>query len=225
MPARSSGSASGMSKLRSRLRTSSSSMDEASSSKEKEVQPLSNEAKALRDESKATSRQQLRHKQNALIHRAQERYRDNVLAEGHVLQAYARIAVKWFQKSTEGQTFDAKKVEKQIHHTLDVFSSFLKEWRMEYLMLPGTMPSLSPCISINAHVRSLRSMQRSSTWSVTSRCWAAYPTSTSLISFSRGTLVLHTNDASSKLLRLCCRRFSLAHNTEWFCRSSFGTTQ
>lgn len=101
------------------------------------MQPPSNDDRAVQDENKA-ARQLLQKKQNAIMNRAQERFGDEAQAKQKVLNAYAKLAVKWFQKTTEGQTFDAVKVEKQIQQTLEVFSNFLKEWHMDYLLLPGT---------------------------------------------------------------------------------------
>jgi hypothetical protein len=176
--------AGGVSKLRHRPRVS----QENNSNKEKEVQPTTDE-KALRDESKA-ARRLLQKKQDAIMSLAQERFGSE--AKQEVLNAYAKLAVKWFQKTTEGQTFDAKKVEKQIQQTLEVFSNFLKEWHMDYLLLPGTItiPAFALC---SLMLRSFRQnclapvadvfsfslvLQPSSMLSATSACWAASRTST-----------------------------------------------
>ena len=134
----SSSSSSSTSRLRhrSRVQENNNSGSSSSSNKEKEVQPTTDE-RALRDESKA-ARRLLQKKQDAIMTLAQERFGTEAQAKQEVLHAYAKLAVKWFQKTTEGQTFDAKKVEKQIQQTLEVFSNFLKEWRMDYLLLPGT---------------------------------------------------------------------------------------
>lgn len=132
----SSSSSSTNSRLRHRSRVQENNNNSASSSnKEKEVQPTTDE-RALRDESKA-ARRLLQKKQDAIMTLAQERFGTEAQAKQEVLHAYAKLAVKWFQKTTEGQTFDAKKVEKQIQQTLEVFSNFLKEWRMDYLLLPA----------------------------------------------------------------------------------------
>jgi hypothetical protein len=132
----SSSSSSSTSKLRHRSRVQENNNNSGSSSnKEKEVQPTTDE-RALRDESKA-ARRLLQKKQDAIMTLAQERFGTEAQAKQEVLHAYAKLAVKWFQKTTEGQTFDAKKVEKQIQQTLEVFSNFLKEWRMDYLLLPA----------------------------------------------------------------------------------------
>lgn len=132
----SSSSSSSTSKLRHRSRVQENNNNNSgSSNKEKEVQPTTDE-RALRDESKA-ARRLLQKKQDAIMTLAQERFGTEAQAKQEVLHAYAKLAVKWFQKTTEGQTFDAKKVEKQIQQTLEVFSNFLKEWRMDYLLLPA----------------------------------------------------------------------------------------
>jgi hypothetical protein len=129
----SSSTAGGVSKLRHRSRVQEN--NNSSSNKEKEVQPTTDE-RALRDESKA-ARRLLQKKQDAIMTLAQERFGNEAQAKQEVLHAYAKLAVKWFQKTAEGQTFDAKKVEKQIQQTLEVFSNFLKEWHMDYLLLPA----------------------------------------------------------------------------------------
>lgn len=133
----SSSSSSTGSKLRhrSRVQENNNSSSGGGSNKGKEVQPTTDE-NALRDESKA-ARRLLQKKQDAIMTLAQERFGSEAQAKQEVLHAYAKLAVKWFQKTTEGQTFDAKKVEKQIQQTLEVFSNFLKEWRMDYLLLPA----------------------------------------------------------------------------------------
>ena len=197
----SSSSSSSTSKLRhrSRVHENNNNNNSGSSNKEKEVQPTTDE-RALRDESKA-ARRLLQKKQDAIMTLAQERFGTEAQAKQEVLHAYAKLAVKWFQKTTEGQTFDDKKVEKQIQQTLEVFSNFLKEWRMDYLLLPGTALASSSLsffffalvafvlLSLSlfrvrcsgdevANVLLLFFLQPSSTSSVTSRCWARSRTST-----------------------------------------------
>jgi len=82
-------------------------------------------------------RRLLQKKQSTIMQRAQERLGRGE-AQQHVLLAYSKLAVKWFQKTTtENPSFDPQKVEGQIQQTLDVFNNFLKEWRMEYLLLPA----------------------------------------------------------------------------------------
>jgi len=91
-------------------------------------------------------RRLLQKKQSTIMQRAQERLGRGE-AQQHVLLAYSKLAVKWFQKTTtENPSFDPQKVEGQIQQTLDVFNNFLKEWRMEYLLLPGILLPLAPSL-------------------------------------------------------------------------------
>jgi len=82
----------------------------------------------------------LKNQQAVLLSQAKEKARgSNERASAHLLCAYTKLSVKWFDKMADGSqlSFEIQKVERQIQQTIEVLSNFLKEWRMDHLLLPA----------------------------------------------------------------------------------------